>query len=176
MKCSVVLLVALCFGFAAAKCKYQRSGEWTACAADGLKTKTDALKADKSDATCHPTRNISKLCREDCQYERRRLASWAACDPLSNTIAGTRQLVSGDSCPAQVTELFDCRIQRRFDRKSDRRAAKKNLRKAQRKAQRRQNKQAKRQNKMQNKQQKRMDRQQKRQQRRQNRPNIQSDN
>lgn len=163
MKYPVLLLVTLCFGLAAAKCKYRRNGDWSACSAEGLKTRTDVVKEQKSDPTCHPTRNISKACREDCQYERRRLAVWGDCDPLSSTVSGTRKLVSGDGCPAQVTEVFDCRVQRRFDRKSDRRAAKKSQKKAQRKAQRRQNKQTKQQRRLERKQQKRQQRQQNRQ-------------
>ncbi|XP_043190096.1 uncharacterized protein LOC122375129 [Amphibalanus amphitrite] len=168
MKYPVLLLVTLCFGLAAAKCKYRRSGDWTACSAEGLKTRTDVLKEQKSDPTCHPTRNISKACREDCQYERRRLATWGECDQMSSTVTGTRNLVSGTGCPATVTEVFDCRVQRRFDRKSGRRAARKGQKKAQRKAQRRQNKQ--------DKQQRRLARKQRRQQRQQNRQAAQAQN
>lgn len=165
MKWTLLLLVSLCCGLAAAKCKYRKNGDWTACSAEGLRSRTDVLKPEKSDASCAASRNITKVCREDCRYERRRRAEWGACDLSSSTIAATRKLVSGEGCPAQVTETFDCRVQRRFSKPAGR--ARKNKKKAMKKMQRRQKNQQRREQKQQRRQQRR----QQRQQRRQNRKN-----
>ncbi|XP_037081192.1 uncharacterized protein LOC119101908 [Pollicipes pollicipes] len=158
MKWTVVLLVSLFCGLTAAKCKYRRDGDWGACSAEGVRSRTDVLKAEKSDPSCQASRNITKVCREDCQYVRRRQASWAECDRTSNTIAATRTLVSGDGCPAQVIELFDCRIQRRFGQGGRRRRPGKKAggrRKGQKKQQRRKDKQQRRTQRKQGRQQRR---------------------
>jgi len=156
MKWSVVLLVSLCFGLSAAKCRFRRGEDWSACSPEGLSTRQDTLKADKSDATCTAIRTLTRACRKECQYVRRRRATWSECEVATNTVTTQRSLVRGDGCPAEVSEVFDCRVQRRFSNKP---AAKKGQKKQQKKAQRKQER----------KQQRRLARKERRQERRQQR-------
>lgn len=74
-------------------CKYEK-GEWSTCEiSTNTRMRTDTLKL-QSDASCQPTRTISKKCKKICKYNNQ--SSWSECDPTTGKKSKVLLLKSGD--------------------------------------------------------------------------------